>query len=185
VGTSLGSEACWIRLATLSSCSTRSRSRSCCSRRTPLSSERLVLEPHCSVILPPFMRWMTMGIQVSSLPLGATPISFPRSWVRCTMQRLTTLSPWTIWSSTTTLRLEKAAEIWAIAHFSPSRPGCWSGRSLVWVTKLGAIMASIASRSPLALASQKRRTNAMFSSADIEVLLATSRSFSNGPTPRA
>ena len=42
---------------------------------------------------------MTIALLVSSLPLGATPISSPRSWVVCTMKRVTTLSPPATWSS--------------------------------------------------------------------------------------
>jgi hypothetical protein len=75
-----------------------------------------------------------MVLLVIALPLGATPISSPRSWVSCTTKRLTTLSPAATWSSKCTLRLERAALSWEIAHFSPSRPGGWSGTSLVWLT---------------------------------------------------
>jgi hypothetical protein len=55
------------------------------------------------------------------------------------------------------------------AHFWPSRVGSWSGSSLVWLTNSGVIISSIASRSPLKCASNKRRANAMFSSTDMEV----------------
>src|SRR5215204_1317030 len=79
--------------ATLSSCSMRSRSRISCSRRCFLSVEPIVPMPHSSAILPSTMRWMTMALLVSTLPLGATPISSPRSWGECTTKRVTTLSP--------------------------------------------------------------------------------------------
>src|SRR5215213_1941393 len=127
--------------------------------------------PHSSAILPSTMRWMRMTLLVISLPLGARPIISPRSWVECTMKRVTTLSFAATWSSTSTLAFEMAPATWAAAHITPSRPGSSSGSSLVWLTKSGGNIASKASTSPLTRASMKRLANAMFSSADIEVLL--------------
>src|SRR5919112_6663859 len=86
----------------------------------------------------------------------------PRSWVRRTTQRLTTLSPAATWSSTRTLELEKAALYSAIAWMKPSRPGSSLGSTLVWLTKLGASIFSTASTSPMTRASKKRRTRALF-----------------------
>jgi hypothetical protein len=77
---------------------------------------------------------MKMAIQVSSLPLGATPMRSPRSWVACTTKRLTTLSPWASWSSKCMLGLEMAAESWAVAYFTPSRPGSCTESIEVWLT---------------------------------------------------
>src|SRR3712207_9229072 len=60
-GTSLGSEACWMLRATLSSCSTRSRSRICCA-----SSSRngvMVSALHSSTILPSEARSMTSVVE--------------------------------------------------------------------------------------------------------------------------
>ena len=85
--------------ATLSSCSTRSRSRISCSRRRFLSVAPIVPMPHSSAISPSTMRWTTIALLVSSLPVGATPMSFPRSWIECTIKRVTTLSPPATWSS--------------------------------------------------------------------------------------
>jgi hypothetical protein len=120
--------------ATLRYSSTRSRSRASCSRRCPLSLAPIVPMPHSSAILPSEKRRITMTTLVSSLPLGATPISSARSWVACTTKRVTTLSPPATWSSKSTLVLETAAESWAIARIAPSRPGSWPGSSLAWVT---------------------------------------------------
>src|SRR5919107_4997046 len=68
------------------------------------------------------------------------------------------------------LRLEKVEAISAIHRFKPSRPGSWPGMK-PWLMKSGAIISSIAFRSALTRASIKRRTRAMFSCADIEILL--------------
>jgi len=75
-----------------------------------------------------------MTTLVICLPVGATPMISPRSWVACTMKRLTTLSPAATWSSNSTLAFETAAESWAIARIAPSRPGSWSGSNLAWMT---------------------------------------------------
>ena len=112
------------------SCSTRSSSILSCSRLCPLSFEPSVPRPHSSAILPSTMRWMTMALLVNSLPLGATPISSPRSWVKCTMKRVTTLSPPATWSSTSNLRLERAAANRTVTH-SRLR-GRAVGRVAVW-----------------------------------------------------
>src|SRR5215203_4548513 len=75
VGTSLGSEACWMLRATSSSCSTRSRSSISCSRRCPSSSEEPVPVPHSSEILPSDMRWMKMAMEaISLLPAGGRAV---------------------------------------------------------------------------------------------------------------
>src|SRR5215217_8315443 len=66
-----------MRLATLSSCSMRSRSLISCSRRCFLSVPPIVPMPHSSAILPSTMRWTTIALLVSSPPVGATPISSP------------------------------------------------------------------------------------------------------------
>src|SRR5215207_2900228 len=59
--------------------------------------------------------------------------------------------------------LEKLACSSATECIQPSRPGSWSGSKL-WSTKSGARSSSRTSRSPLACASKKRRTRALFSS---------------------
>src|SRR5918997_5341692 len=69
-GTSLGSEACWMLRATLSSCSMRSRSILSCSRSCSLSVAPIVPILHSSATLPSTMRWMTMTNMVISLPVG-------------------------------------------------------------------------------------------------------------------
>src|SRR5215218_2101714 len=59
-------------LATLISCSTRSRSRISCSRRWRVASRTPVLSLHSSTILPPTIRWMTIAFVLISTPIGAT-----------------------------------------------------------------------------------------------------------------
>src|SRR5215208_618337 len=49
------------------------------------------------------------GLLVNSLPVGATPMSSPRSWAACTMKRVTTLSSPATWSSMIKRRSERAA----------------------------------------------------------------------------
>src|SRR5215211_5134593 len=91
-------------------------------------------------------------------------MTFPRSWVRRTTQRITTFSPEATWSSTSTLEVENAALYRATARMKPSRPGPSSGSTLVWLTKSGASIFPTASTSPTTRASKKRRTRAFFSS---------------------
>jgi hypothetical protein len=38
-------------------------------------------------------RWTRIALLISSLPVGATSMSSPRSWIACTIKRVTTLSP--------------------------------------------------------------------------------------------
>src|SRR5215204_3369658 len=75
-----------MRRATLRSCSTRSRSRACCSisSRNGVTMSAL----HSSAILPSETRLMTMSGVDHCLPVGATPNSGPRSWMARIVRRL-------------------------------------------------------------------------------------------------
>src|SRR5215210_278193 len=68
-----------MRLATSSSCSTRSRSRVCCSISSRNGVTMFAL--HSSTILPPETRSMTISGVAHALPVGATPNNVPRSVV--------------------------------------------------------------------------------------------------------
>jgi hypothetical protein len=98
-----------MRLATLRSCSTRSRSRISCSRCAWATSAEPLPSLHSSTILPPTMRCMAIDVTSTSLPLGIRPKYCPRSWMLRQVMRVTTFSPLASWSSMMHRTSERAA----------------------------------------------------------------------------
>src|SRR5215208_115623 len=120
---------------------------------------------HSSTILPSSMRWIVIPVIATSLPVGAIPISSP--WcVPCALQRLTTLFPSAISSSSVMRRSGRAERIMETNCVIPSMPRTSSSGSCI--TMLSAYTSwrasSRVSRLPLATISQERRVRALFSS---------------------
>src|SRR5688572_19112065 len=104
---------------------------------------------------------------VSSFPLGGMPMISPRS-TALSLYLVTTVSPSATCSSMVKLVVEKASWISAIVRLKSSRVGPCPGIRLR-STKSGLRSSSMTSRFPLINSSKKRRTRALFSSADTEL----------------
>src|SRR5215204_4553421 len=120
---------------------------------------------HSSTILPSSMRWIVIPVIPTSLPVGAMPISSP--WcVSCALQRLTTLSPSAISSSSVMRRSGRAERIMETNCFKPSIPRTSSsGSCITMVCAYTSWRASSrVSRLPVPTISQERRVRALFSS---------------------
>src|SRR5215211_2598446 len=104
---------------------------------------------------------------VSSSPVRAKPASSPR-WTPISLTLVTTASPSATCSSMAKAVVEKPSRISATERLKSSRVGPCPGIRLR-STKSGLSSSSMTSRFPLSGSSKKRRTRALFSSADTEL----------------
>src|SRR5215207_4197450 len=127
------------------------------------------------------MRWIVIPVIVTSLPVGAIPISSP--WcVPCALQRLTTFFPSAISSSSVTRRSGTAERIMETNCVIPSMPRTSSSGSCITMVSAYTFWraSSRVSRFVSVTICQERRARALFSSADICSFLLFSPAFPGG-----
>ena len=118
------------------------------------------------------MRCMDIAVTTTFLSLGIRPKYSPRSWTLREVRRVMTLSPWASWSSIMG-RYRRGSLFFGRLSLVAFAPRHLSGKQAM-IMKSGASSSSIASRSPLATDSQKRRTRALFFSSSTDAGAASS-----------